>query len=189
MAPIWEDLAHDFARESNVLIAKVDAEAANAKATAESFGVTSYPTIKYFPAGRRAPEAYVGSRGLPDFADFLNSHAGTHRLPGGGLDAVAGTISALDTVVAKVMGSGSSAATMVLQEVSKAAEGLVDSFAPYYVKVAGKVAESPGYVAKEMKRLAGLLKKGGMATEKMDDLTTRLNVLRKFEASDVKEDL
>ena len=35
LAPVWEKVASDFASEPNVLIAKVDCEAPNAKAVAE----------------------------------------------------------------------------------------------------------------------------------------------------------
>merc|ERR1712098_798543 len=68
------------------------------------------------------PEAYNGGRTEADLVEFMNSKAGTHRAPGGGLNAVAGTIEALDTLVAKFT-SGSSIAE-VAGEVTKAAADL-----------------------------------------------------------------
>ena len=62
LAPIWEIVAQDFASESSVLIAKVDAEAEQSKATAQEQGVSSYPTITYFPKGSSTPEAYAARR-------------------------------------------------------------------------------------------------------------------------------
>lgn len=65
-------------------------------------------------------------------------------------------------------------------------------FAEYYSKVAEKVKANAGYVDKELKRLEGMLKKGGLAPEKVDDLTTRSNILRKFKGvatSDEKQEL
>ena len=178
LAPIWETVANDFAAEPTVLIAKVDAEAENAKATAQEQGVKSYPTIKYFPKGSKTPQAYEGGRAEKDFIDFLNTNAGTHRAVGGGLDAKAGTIEALDAVVAKLTAGGSLAT--VSEEAQKAAQSLKYKYAEYYVKVFNKLGSSNDYVEKELARLDGLLRKGGLAPEKMDDLTSRSNILRKF---------
>ncbi len=178
LAPTWETLANDFAAEPTVLIAKVDAEAENAKATAQEQGVKSYPTIKYFPKGSKTPQAYEGGRTEKDLIGFLNKNAGTHRAVGGGLDAKAGTIEALDAVVAKLTAGGS--LTTISEEAQKAAQSLKDKYAEYYVKVFNKLSNSDGYVEKELARLDGLLRKGGLAPGKVDDLTSRSNILRKF---------
>ncbi|KAH7419275.1 thioredoxin-like protein [Cadophora sp. MPI-SDFR-AT-0126] len=182
LAPIWEKVAQDFASEDGVLIAKVDAEADNAKATAKDQGVSSYPTIKFFPKGSTTPEAYTGGRTEADLVEFMNSKAGTHRAPGGGLDAVAGTIEALDTLVAKFT-SGSSIAE-VASEATKAAADLKSQaqykYAEYYVKVFDKLSKNDNYAAKELARLDGILKKGGLAPAKLDEFTSKTNILRKF---------
>ena len=94
LAPTWETLAQDFITEPNVVIAKVDAEAENSKATASEQGVTSYPTIKFFAKGSTEGEAYTGGRTEKELIDFINEKAGTHRVPGGGLDTKGGTIDA-----------------------------------------------------------------------------------------------
>lgn len=39
---------------------------------------------------------------------------------------------------------------------------------------------NPEYAMKEQTRLAGLLKKGGLAAEKIDEMTKRSNILAKF---------
>ena len=179
-------MAQDFAAEPTVLIAKVDAEAANSKSTAEAQGVKSYPTIKYFPKGSTTPQAYEGGRSEKDFVEFLNEHAGTHRAVGGGLDAMAGTVEALDSIVSKFIGGG--ALTTVSEEAVKVATGLKDKYAEYYVKVFEKMGKSQGYVDKELARLQGLLKKGGLAPEKVDDLTSRSNILRKFSSKGKSRD-
>ena len=181
LAPVWESLATDFASESGVLIAKIDAEAPNAKATAQDQGVKSYPTIKYFPKGSTTPEDYNGGRTEADFVEFMNEKAGTHRMVGGGLDLKAGTISALDSVVNTLTGSNIAA---INKELTKAAVDLKDKYAEYYVKVSKKLSENQGYVEKELARLEGLIKKGGLAPEKLDDLTSRSNILRKFKGEE-----
>jgi protein disulfide-isomerase A6 len=191
LAPVWEALASDFSAEPSVLVAKVDAEAENSKATAESQGVKSYPTIKFFPKGSKEPVAYEGGRTAQALVDYINEKAGTHRLVGGALDAKAGTIEALDTVIGKLTGSNLAEIT---KEAKKAAKGLEDKYAKYYVKVLEKSEKSKGYVEKELKRLEGILKKGEMAQDKQDDLTSRVNILRQFiqgekSAEEVKDEL
>jgi len=182
LAPVWEKFAQDFANEPNVLIAKVDAEAENSKATAKEQGVASYPTIKFFPKGKKEPEDYEGGRSEADLVSFINKKAGTHRAVGGGLDATAGTIEALDTLVAKL--TGGSGISEVTAEATKAAESLkADTqykYAEYYVKVFNKLSKSDGYAAKELARLDNILKKGGLAPEKLDEFTSKTNILRRF---------
>jgi protein disulfide-isomerase A6 len=175
-------VANDFASEPTVLIAKVDAEAENAKATAKDQGVSSYPTIKFFPKGSTTPEAYSGGRTEKEFVEFINSKAGTYRAVGGGLDATAGTIEALDTLVAKF--TGGAGVQEIASEVSKAAAGMKKSaqykYAEYYVKVFDKLSKSDNYAAKELARLEGIIKKGGLTPAKLDEFTSKSNILRRF---------
>lgn len=182
LAPIWEEVAADFAGDKNVVIAKVDAEAENSKATANAQGVTSYPTIKFFPRGSTEPEAYTGGRTEQDILAFVNSKAGTHRVPGGGLDDTAGTVAAFDKVIKKLLSGGNIAE--VAAEAGEVALSLRDlaerKYAEHYIKVISKVAANKGYAAKELKRLQGLLSKGNLAKTKEDEMTMKSNILRKF---------
>ncbi|KAL9006783.1 MAG: hypothetical protein Q9188_000470 [Gyalolechia gomerana] len=180
LAPIWETVAKDFSAEPNVIIAKVDAEAENSKSTAQDQGVKSYPTIKYFPKGSTTPEPYEGGRSEKDILEFMNEKTGTHRTVGGGLDAKAGIITSLDAIVGKMAAGGS--ISSVSEEALKAAQGLKDKYAEYYVKVFEKLGKSQGYAEKELARLEGMIKKGGLAPEKLDDLVSRSNILRTFTA-------
>ncbi|KAK5746268.1 hypothetical protein LTR17_001003 [Elasticomyces elasticus] len=184
LAPTWEKVAQDFASESNVLIAKVDCEADNAKATAQDAGVKSYPTIFYYPKGSKEAVPYTGGRSEADLVSFMNEKAGTHRSVGGTLDALAGTIPSLDDM-AKTLKSGGDAA---YQKFAEAAGAVSDKYAEYYGKVAKKSSENAGYVEKELSRLQGLLAKGGLAPAKIDDLTTRSNILRKFVGDETPKD-
>jgi protein disulfide-isomerase A6 len=181
LAPIWEKVATDFASEPTVLIAKVDAEAENSKATAQSQDVSSYPTIKFFPRGSTTPEMYEGARSEDAIVAFMNEKAGTHRVIGGGLDAKAGTIEAVDSILAKyITRGGLSDLEKAKSDMSKAVQGLKDKYAAYYIKALEKLGKNPEYANKEQTRLAGLLKKGGLAQEKIDDLTKRSNILKRF---------
>ncbi|CVK89593.1 probable protein disulfide-isomerase precursor [Fusarium mangiferae] len=197
LAPTWEDLANTFVNEKNVLIAKVDAEAPNSKAVAEEQGVKSYPTIKWFPAGSKKAVAYESGRSEQAFVDWVNEHAGTHRVTGGGLDTVAGTVQSLDTLVAKI--TGGAAIADVAEEVKKEVETLTDSaqktYAEYYVRVFDKLSSNNDWVSKELARLDGILTKGGLAPTKRDQIQQKTNVLRKFtqkveeKAEEIKDEL
>lgn len=177
LAPVWEELAKDFVNEKSVLIAKVDAEAENSKATAKEQGVSSYPTIKYFKAGSKVPVDYQSARSEQALVDYVNEQASLHRLVGGGLNAKAGTIDALDTIVAKLTDSN---VAYVSEEIKKASASLKGKYAEYYGKVLKKLGENKDYTKKELARLEGILKKGGLAPEKVDDITSRSNILRAF---------
>ncbi|KAH8803177.1 thioredoxin-like protein [Xylogone sp. PMI_703] len=191
LAPIWETVAQDFANEPNVIVAKVDAEADNAKALAKEQEVTSYPTIKFFPKGSTVPEAYSGGRTEKDFVEYINGKAGTHRTPGGGLDSTAGTIEALDALVKKFT-SGTSIsevaaeATKTAGDIKEAAE---KKYAEYYVRVFEKLSKSDNYAAKELARLDSIIKKGGLAPAKLDEFTSKTNILRKFLQAAGKDEL
>ncbi|KAB8073914.1 thioredoxin-like protein [Aspergillus leporis] len=192
LAPTWETLAKDFALEPNVVIAKVDAEAENAKATAKEQGVTGYPTIKFFPKGSKEGIPYSGARSEEALIEFLNTQTGTHRVVGGGLDEKAGTIPTVDELVAKYTSSQN--LEELVGEVKKATKGLQDKYAEYYVKVAEKLGKNKEYAGKEFARLKKIIAKGGSAPEKIDDLISRSNVLRQFlphekEDVDMKDEL
>ena len=181
LAPIWESFASDFESESSVVIAKVDAEAENSKATAQEMGVKAYPTIKFFPRGSSTPEDYEGGRQEQALVEFMNEKAGTYRMVGGGLNAKAGIIDSLDVIVAKSLDGTNY--EKLSKELGKASKGLKDKYAEYYVKVFGKAQQS-GYAQKELARLQGLIQKGGLAPAKLDDLTSRANILRSFTKSE-----
>lgn len=186
LAPIWEKVAADFAAEKGVLIAKVDCEADNAKATAQEAGVKSYPTINYYPKGSTEAIPYTGGRTQDALIAFMNEKAGTHRTIGGGLDALAGTIPSLDTLVATLKSGGETA----YSELATAAAAVGNTYAEYYAKVAKKAEQNSEYVTKELKRLQGMVAKGGLAPEKLDELVSRSNILQKFLGEDkVKDEL
>lgn len=172
----------------------MDAEAENSKALAKAQGVTSYPTIKFFPAGSKEAEAYNGGRSEMDLVSFLNEKAGTHRAEGGGLAATAGLVESLNTVVDKFTAGQTvlaDAAAEVAQEASNLKEGAQAKYAEYYVKVFDKLSKNDDFASKELARLDGILKKGGLAPAKLDEFTTKSNILRRFveKVKDVKDEL
>jgi hypothetical protein len=43
------------------------------------YGVTGYPTLKFFPKSNKAGEDYDAGRDLDDFVNFINEKSGTSR--------------------------------------------------------------------------------------------------------------
>ncbi|KAL4948781.1 thioredoxin-like protein [Aspergillus filifer] len=187
LAPTWETLATDFALESSVVVGKVDAEAEQSKATAKEQGITGYPTIKFFPKGSTEGIPYNGARTEEAFVEFLNEKTGTHRAVGGGLNDKAGTVDVLDELVTKYITTQNF--SELVEEVKKAAKGLEGKYAEYYVKVAEKLSQNSDYAVKESERLKKVLAKGGSAPEKVDDMISRSNILRKFLGKESEENV
>lgn len=144
---------------------QLDADHGGSKATAEKFKVSGYPTLKFFPKGSVEPIDYDSGRSEEAILEFVNKHAGTHRVPGGGLGATAGRITALDEIVAKFQGESASIEKLA-KEVKTTAAGLIDKYAPYYVRVLEKLSKSSDYAAKEFARLQRIHVKGGLVPEK-----------------------
>ena len=172
-----------------MIIAQVDAEAENSRNLAVDFDITGFPTIKFFPKGSKEPEAYSGARTEDAFITFINEKTGLQRMVGGGLNTKAGTIEALDSILAKyVTAGGLKDAEKVAAELNKAAKDVGDKTKEYYLKALAKITGNPEYAMKEQTRLAGLLKKGGLAPEQIDNLQRRSNILAKFLVKDDSKD-
>ncbi|PKI73947.1 hypothetical protein CRG98_005672 [Punica granatum] len=73
----YEKVATAFKLEEEVVIANLDAD--KYKDLAEKYGVSGYPTLKFFPKGNKAGEEYEGGRDLVDFVNFINEKCGTSR--------------------------------------------------------------------------------------------------------------
>ncbi|GJE85373.1 protein disulfide isomerase [Phanerochaete sordida] len=76
LAPKYEELADVFAHaKDKVVIAKVDADG-EGKPLGQKYGVTGFPTLKWFPADGGEPEAYNGGREVLDLATFITEKSG-----------------------------------------------------------------------------------------------------------------
>lgn len=177
-------LANDYKRDPKVLIAKVNAEAADSRDIAKSEGITSYPTIKFYPAGGNKPQVYQGERSEWELVMWLNDRAGTFRMAGGELNVTAGCVDALDDIVRGKLASGkaniASMTAAVKKEISKIKDEPNKTFSTYYVKVLDKLAKNKNFAQKEMDRLWGLANKNDITGEKRDEIIFKVNVLRVF---------
>ncbi|KAF8520539.1 protein disulfide isomerase [Gautieria morchelliformis] len=73
LAPIYEQLADGYSHTSDVIIAKVDADAE--KSLGSKYGVQGFPTLKWFSKDG-TPEDYKGARQLADLVDFVTQKSG-----------------------------------------------------------------------------------------------------------------
>ena len=63
----------------SVIIAEVNAD--EDKVLSERFGITGFPTLKYFPAGEKEEAIdYKEGRSAEDIINFINKEAGTDVL-------------------------------------------------------------------------------------------------------------
>jgi len=179
LAPEYEKLALVYVNEPDVVIAKIDAD--HYRDLASKYGVTGFPTLKWFSKDNKAePEAYESGRDVPSFVDFINTRAGTKRLADGKLSPEVGRIAALDEI-AKQFTASSDQAALVKQaeEVVKGLTGADAKNGQFYVKFMGAIQKDKDFVSKETARLDRLLA-GSVNAQKVDEFTVRKNILSAF---------
>ncbi|KAI5056425.1 hypothetical protein GOP47_0028732 [Adiantum capillus-veneris] len=181
LAPIYDQVATAFKGEKDVVVAKVDAD--GHKSLGEKYGVSGYPTLKFFPKDNKAGEDYDGGRDLDDFVAFINEKAGTSRDSKGLLTPEAGKVHSLTTLVEEFLAAEAEAQQKVAAKIEEEAQKLKGAAASYgklYVKAAQKALEKgETYAKKEVERLERLLS-GHVSPLKADELTLKKNILSLF---------
>jgi protein disulfide-isomerase A6 len=187
LAPIYEKLGAAYEGESNVIIAKVDAD--KHRDLGERFGVQGFPTIKYIPATAGRPEDlaedYTGGRDGEAFVTFINSKAGTEVGFEGGLLPTAGRLADFDDLAREFAQADDKKAVLAeAQELATTLGAVEKRKAEAYLKVMGKVLEKgAGYVKKETSRIDGMLAASdSISPAKKRELLIKRNVLHAFNA-------
>eukprot|EP00056_Hartaetosiga_gracilis_P010512 m.155789 g.155789 ORF g.155789 m.155789 type:complete len:356 (-) comp13329_c0_seq1:3468-4535(-) len=177
LAPTYEKFGTTFKNEDDIVIAKMDAD--KYKTTPGRYGVTGFPTLKWFPKNNKDGEAYNGGRGGDDLVSFVNDKTGAKRILGGGLAEDAGTFSDLDALAQKF--SNEEQRESVIAEAEEIANKYDDKYAKYYVKVMKKIQEKGNdYTDTETARLNRILDGGSVKSDKVDSFHIRKNILNKF---------
>uniref|UniRef100_A0A6T7ZTB7 Thioredoxin domain-containing protein n=1 Tax=Prymnesium polylepis TaxID=72548 RepID=A0A6T7ZTB7_9EUKA len=70
MKPDWDELGEEFENSKKVVIGDVDCTTDGGKPLCERFGVTGYPTLKYFNPPDQEGEVYEGGRTLAELKKF-----------------------------------------------------------------------------------------------------------------------
>lgn len=148
------------------------------------YGVTGYPTLKFFPSGASEHIDYSQGRDLESLVSFVNEISGTYRLPNGDLHPTAGTVIALDEMVTEATVFDAAFAATV----EKAAAEMDHPSAKTYASFASKIAtKGTAYIDTEVKRLQGMVTSTSVSPDKKKSFYLRLNILKKFQKALSKE--
>ncbi|XP_058189942.1 protein disulfide-isomerase like 2-1-like [Rhododendron vialii] len=181
LAPVYENVATAFKLEDDVVIANLDAD--KHKDLGEKYGVSGFPTLKFFPKSNKAGEDYNGGRDLDDFVTFINEKCGTSRDAKGQLTDKAGIVESLDALVKEFVSAGSEEKKAIFGRIEEEAEKLKGSAARYgkiYLKAAKSCMEKGAdYAKNEIQRVERMLNKAISAT-KADEFTLKKNILSTF---------
>ncbi|KAG0207945.1 hypothetical protein BGX28_000958 [Mortierella sp. GBA30] len=179
LAPTYEKVANTFLNDKDsVVIANVDATVE--KSVAEKYGVTGYPTIKFFAADGTV-EDYEGGRSEQDFIDFINKKVGTERVAGGLLSTKAGRIPELDELVTQfTQASSKDEKKTISDKATELAGASKNASAKYYVRFFEKALATPEYAATEAARLAKIIKNKSVNRARLDDFSIRHNIISVF---------
>jgi protein disulfide-isomerase A6 len=185
LAPTYEKVATAFKLEEDVVIANVDAD--KYKDLAEKYGVSGYPTLKFFPKDNKAGEDYDGGRDLDEFVAFINGKCGTGRDAKGQLTPKAGIVEELSSLVKEFVSASSNEEKMAvfkrLEEETDKLKGSTARYGKIYVKAAKNCMDKGfDYAKNEVLRLERMLAKS-ISTVKANEFTLKKNVLSTF-ASD-----
>jgi len=181
LAPDYEKVAAAFANEPNVIVAKVDAD--KYKVAAGKYGVTGFPTIKWFgKTSKEEPEAYESARDLQAFVDYINQKTGTSRDTKGRLGASAGRIADLDAIASKFLSHENADALVKEAEVIvKGLSGAAADAGKIYTKLMSVIkAKGKAFIETELARLEKMLA-GALTPAKVDEFTIRKNILQVFQ--------
>jgi protein disulfide-isomerase A6 len=189
LKPIYNQVAKTFKSEKNCIVANIDADDQKNKDAVSSYEISGFPTIKFFPAGSKdkKPVDYASARDEAGFVEFLNEKCGTQRAVGGGLNDKAGRFAEFDELAQKFFAATAATRKSIHKEAVALAKK-TSADAKHYLKVMEKVVNgSVEYLDKERKRLASILEKRSLSDAKLDEIKTKLNILRAF--AQPKEDL
>jgi len=182
LAPDYEKVAGIFQSEPDVVIAKLDAT--EEKTKAGEFGVSGYPTLKWFPKDNKAGENYEGGRSITDFVEFINEKTGTQRTKDGGFLASAGRIPELDDLVTKFKAGSDKEKQAILTEAGKLVptiQGRNKDFAKFYLIAFKRIIEKGDeFVLSESQRLERLIDSGNVTPDKFAEFSQRLNIVNAF---------
>ncbi|XP_074320950.1 protein disulfide-isomerase like 2-1 [Silene latifolia] len=181
LAPTYEKFATAFKLEGDVVIANLDAD--KYKDLAEKYGISGFPTLKFFPKNNKDGEDYDGGRDLDDFVSFINEKAGTSRDAKGQLTSKAGIVESLESIVKEFVSATNEEKktifTRLEEEVAKL-EGSAARHGKIYTKIAKScLAKGADYTKNESQRLERMLSKA-ISEVKADEFTLKKNILSAF---------
>jgi protein disulfide-isomerase A6 len=180
LAPDWDKLGAAFQNEENVVIAKVDADAH--RAIGEKYGVSGFPTLKFFTPSDKTGVSYDGGRELTTLVSEVNAKANTQRTTDGLFEGTVGRVSELDEL-AEYFVSKPNDRVKTITQAEEAAKKSGNANAEWYVKFMKAIdKKGASWVSQEKDRVKGYLTEGKVDGKKIDELSIRLNILEAFKA-------
>lgn len=183
LAPTYEKVAAAFKFEKDVVIANLDAD--QYKDLAEKYGISGFPTLKFFPKGNKEGEDYEGGRDLEDFVSFINEKCGTSRDAKGQYTPEAGIVKHLDSLVKEFVSASDEEKKTIYGQIEQEVGKLTGSTARYgeiYVKAAKNcLGKGVDYAKNEIQRLERILSKS-VNPAKADEFVLKKNILSTFVA-------
>lgn len=174
LAPVWDTLSDVFRGESDVVIAKVDADAH--KSLGEKYGVTGFPTIKFFPKDKKDGLAFEGGRDLKDLVDYVNENCGTHRTAEGRFKAAVGVISELSAIGREMFAGDLSAFSKLEAAAANIKDKALANSVKLYTRYLENIKKSKESLLDEFERVSRMLK-GSLSPKKNDEFTIRHNII------------
>jgi protein disulfide-isomerase A6 len=186
LEPDYEKVAKSFEGEDSVVVAKVDADAH--KSLGQEFGVSGYPTIKFFPKDNKAGEDYNGGRTPEDFVKFLNDRSGVQRQVGGGYSDTAGRIDEFDQLVETFKTSDDKKSVLKQAEALLASDSIKShanhGVAKFYTLAMKRIADgahhAKDWATTEIARLDRLLS-GSIKPADRAQFSKRKNIVKLFQ--------
>jgi len=77
LAPEYDIVGDLYKRDNGIVIAKVNAD--KERALGSKYGVTGFPTLKWFPKGSTEPEEFGGGRSAESISNWINEATGLNR--------------------------------------------------------------------------------------------------------------
>jgi len=181
MAAKYEEVAKTFEGEDDVVIAKIDADEYKMKST--EFGISNYPTLKYFSKDNKAGEDF-NARATNEFVNFINQRCETERKIGGGYTDKAGRIPVLDELAEKFMKNVDERRQILEQTQQKipTVEHRNKEFAKFYEIAMKRILEKSEekYGKTEVDRLSRVIDSGSVGAKKKCELHKRKNIAHIF---------
>jgi len=181
LAPDYEKVASAFATESDVIVAKMDAD--HYKEIPGKYGVTGFPTLKWFGKdSKEEPVAYEGGRDVQSFVDFINNKVGTKRNADGSLQEGVGRVAELDALAAQFVADGADKAALLskTQAAVKSLSGDDAKYGQIYAKLMNAaISKGADFFQNESARTAKMLD-GSISATKRDEFSVRKNILAAF---------
>jgi len=181
LAPDYEKVAQSYEGEKHVFIASVDADAHKELGT--KYGVTGYPTIKFFPKDNKDGEDYNGGRTPEDFIEFINDRTGAERVLGGGYLPSAGLIPKFKNYIERFFASSSDEEKqLIVYEAENDPEHSDHESFKHYVTVFKKMIEGKkDYAITEIQRLTKILSGSSVKPTNKANFLKRINILKQFQ--------